>query len=257
MEKACYKCGARIGRAAINCYMCGVDQLAAPPIVAPSKSGSGLFWTIGAFVTGAIAIGYAYRDPRSDDKPVTSVESVVPAKPAQSAHDAYVEQLDREIASLSKLSPLDGADVATRDAILLETALIGAWSKIYAQGKTLELTTAETAKREKLKTLISKAQRQRFPVLRKALATALDEAMWKSDVDVANIGRGLRFTGGTFVLNRNIAAGFEAIQETARIMRYQRVTFEWHRGSRSTYYDLEPLPDGTVAELAGGAWIRI
>jgi hypothetical protein len=186
------------------------------------------------------------------DKPVSLASN---SSDQVSPKGKYLEQLDREIASLEKISPLKQSEVATKNDVVMGTALIGAWSKVYFEGKIFDLSSAENKRLEKFGNLLSKTQKQRFPVLRKAQAEIFKDSLWENDIEAAAIGRGLRFTGGMFAANRNIATAFSAVKDTAQLLRYDRVTFEWYRGSENTYYDLKPLPDEAIAELTDYGWV--
>lgn len=209
------------------------------------------------FVILVAIIGPKETKPSKTPPPLSSASEIkaLVDRTAEDAKKAYVEKVNREIVSLESIKPLSLEDVTTRDEITLNAALIGAWAKVYFEGDTLGLDAGGEARRQKLKGLISKAQKQRFPVLRRAQAKIFNDIMWENDVTVAPVGSGIRLTGGMFAANRNIANAMKALRETADILRYRRITFEWYRGSESTYYDLKPLPDGEVAELSGNRWV--
>jgi hypothetical protein len=88
----------------------------------------------------------------------------------------------------------------------------------------------------------------------------MDQILWEHDVDAAAIGErsaGLRLTAGMFAANRAIAQTQSSILETLTLLRFKRSTYEWYRGSATTYYDLETLDDAVLAVPGANGWVRV
>lgn len=209
-------------------------------------------------IIGALGGGEGAGGKETDASNVDAAETS--AADSASPKDEYLAQLDRELASLQKIETLDAADIDSKEGVMIQTALLGAWAKVYQDGASHELTPDEESKRKRFRSLVEKQNEQRFPKLRQAQARIIKQVMWENDVDVVSLGarnERLRLTGGVFAANRNIKEGMEALNETARLLRFKRVDFEWYRGADSTYYDLKPLPDRALATLSGAGWTEI
>ena len=178
---------------------------------------------------------------------------------AESPENEYEKKLDRELSSLRSMKVYNPSNMDKGQAIIIEAALLGAWAAVYHDGDQLDLNAQQKRKRAEFKDLVSREQVKRFPVLRRAQAKVYDEAGWESDIDAATIGASsstLKFTAGIFAANRNVQSGMNAVRETADILRYKRVMFEWYPGSEYQYYDLKPPADGEVLRFGKSSWIR-
>jgi len=261
-EKKCPRCAEVIKKDALVCKHCGhefsADDIATEKAkdAKNAKHGAlGCFGLIG-FILLIGMCAQRVQPPAGTNEAVAN-ESADAGAPS---HDKYIEQLKREVASLEKHERLDTSDWTSKDAIMIQVALIGVWGKLYAEGKDYTLTPADKALRERFRKLVSAEQVRRFPALRAAQARIFDKGMWEADVDVAATGAGnsnLRLTGGMFAANRNIKEGVEALSDTLGLLRFRRATFEWYRGSENTYYDLKPLADSVVATMGSGNWVTI
>ncbi|HEX8446257.1 MAG TPA: hypothetical protein VF649_06550 [Sphingomonas sp.] len=226
-------------------------------------SGFAGFLTIGAMakrpdlpITGTTSqIAMAERG-KAPAVPVAkvSVPIVSPQK------EAYLAQLRREIASLRKYELPLKEEIASKEMIQLQLAAIGAWAKVYADGSDMALIGSDEAERQTFKSLLAGVQKRLFPALRKAEGPVLDKALWESDIDVATLGAGfntMRFTGGLFAANRNIKSVQDTFEETASLLRFKRVNYEWYRGAGSQGYDMSPIGDDDVASLSVAGWTAL
>ncbi len=262
-EKKCPRCAETIKKDAQACKHCGhefsAEEMAAQKAAHARSAKNGAIGC-SAVLVALLLIGMCSTAHKEKGKQASPGSSASSETSPQVAHAKYVEQLEREVKSLEDRSPLDTSRWTNKDAITTEIALIGVWSKLYADGANHPLDAKQRALRQRFKKLVSIEQQRRFPALRAAQAKILDTGMWESDVDVAALDGGkrrLRVTGGIFAANRNIKSGFEALQDTLQTLRFRRVEFEWYRGSERTYYDLTPLPDGQLATLDGAGWTKI
>jgi len=261
-EKTCPRCAEVIKKAAAVCKHCGHEfsatELDDQRLKDKGNTAMGCI-ALGVIILGAFAM--CSRGGSTADNAVASANSTSAASTAtpspEQAHDQYVAQLKREIASLEGHPAIPEDQLASKEGITIQTALIGVWDKLYIDGADIDLSPDEKAMRAKFKRLLSAEQARRFPKLRAAQAKIFDAAMWEANVDVAAVGSAhddLRLTGAIFAANTNVKQGFESLQETLHMLRFKRATFEWYRGSDNQYYKLDTPKDTDVAALTDAGW---
>lgn len=202
---------------------------------------------------GLILLSIARCGSSDPGSPVT-VKTAAPPK-----LDPYLVRLQREVEALRKSPRLDRVPT-DRSGLFTEIALISGRIAIF-QDVPARLTREEGEVREQFQRLQAAYQRDAFPKLRKAQASLLRNALWEHDVEVAAVGarsENLRLTGGIFASNRGIKIAQDALGDALQMVRFKRVTYEWYRGSRDTYYDLDPPADGVLAIFgANTRWLPI
>jgi len=176
------------------------------------------------------------------------------ARPA--TRSAYMERVDRELAGLRTF---DGAQYYTsKDALMIEAGLFGAWARLVNEGGGFPLSPAEKGKVAQLRERVSGIQTREFPKMRQAYAKAIGDAMWEHDMEVTSGGqahRTLRLTAAIFAANVNIKKTQETVYEPSMLFRFKRLEFRWYRGQDDfTYYDLESPSDGAVRNLTEQGW---
>ncbi|OAV64720.1 hypothetical protein Barb6_03133 [Bacteroidales bacterium Barb6] len=105
--------------------------------------------------------------------------------------------------------------------------------------------------KDNLKKKLSKIQIENFPKMRKKAAVSLNNDLWESNIEVSVSGKGnttITFTGGTFASNANIKAYQDLFRYTANKLRFKRVQYKWYEYDNATYYTIESLNDGDLAE---------
>jgi hypothetical protein len=192
----------------------------------------------------------------SDDKSEIKAD----AKKAVVAPDQkYLEQLQREIASLKKEPSLRDVP-STKEGVLIGVVLIGARVKILEDAPKNLRAETKAAQAEYVR-LIKAYQRDAFPKLRMAQGKVWKEALWENDIDVAILGPSnstVRLTAGMFAANRNIKATHEAAAETLRSLRFKKNSFEWYRGADGYQYTMDVPADDVVASFSeSGMWIPL
>jgi hypothetical protein len=195
-------------------------------------------------------------DGSGNDKLATNAdEKKVVVAPDQK----YLEQLQREIASLNKEPSLRDVP-STKEGVLIGVVLIGARAKILEDAPKNLRAETKVAQAEYIR-LIKAYQRDAFPKLRMAQGKVWKEALWENDIDVAILGPSnstLRLTAGMFAANRNIKATHEAAAETLRSLRFRKNSFEWYRGADGYQYTMDGPTDDAVASFSeSGQWMPL
>lgn len=215
----------------------------------------------GLFVVMMIVVP---KDPKqqqianSEEKLETSkvAEKSAAPKKAQAPDQAYLEQLQREIASLKKKPGLEEVP-NTKESVLIGIVLIGARAKIIEDAPE-KLRPETKAAQDEYVRLIKAYQRDAFPKLRKAQGKVWKDTLWENDIDVAILGPSnstVRFTAGMFAANRNIKAAHEAAAETLAALRFRKDSYEWYRGARGYEYTMDGPADDVIATFSeGGGW---
>lgn len=197
---------------------------------------------------GAPSVGA--RTPNGSERPNARREAAPPQD------QQYYDQLEREVRSMRR-QPRHTTVENSRESVMAGILLLGARAQLLKTAP--EQMRPETRRLEtEYRQLHQAFQRDLYPRLRRAQAAVWDEALWESDVDAATIGgrhERIRFTGGIFASNRNVAEGFRSAEETLRILRFTHARYEWYRGSDWQEYTLEAPSDGTLATLNDdGSW---
>lgn len=171
----------------------------------------------------------------------------------------YLEQLQREIASLKKEPGLQDVP-STKEGVLIGVVLIGARTRLLEDAPENLRPETKVAQAEYVR-LIKAYQRDAFPKLRIAQGKVWKEALWENDIDVAILGPSnstLRLTAGMFAANRNIKATHEAAAETLRSLRFRKNSFEWYRGADGYQYTMDGPADDVVASFSeSGQWVPL
>ncbi len=190
---------------------------------------------------------------------VTPVNIANEKKSIAAPDQKYLEQLQREIASLKKEPSLQDAP-STKEGVLIGVVLIGARTKLLEGAPENLRAETKVAQAEYIR-LIKAYQRDAFPKLRMAQGKVWKEALWENDIDVAILGPSsstLRLTAGMFAANRNIKATHEAAAETLRSLRFRKNSFEWYRGADGYQYTMDGPADEVVASFSeSGQWIPL
>lgn len=189
------------------------------------------------------------EDSKSELKKVSPKVAVAPDQ-------AYLEQLQREIASLKKQPTL--TEIPTnKEGVLIGVVLMGARSKILENAPANLRPETKLVQTEYLR-LIKAYQRDAFPKLRKAQGKIWKDALWENDIDVAILGQAnttVRFTAGMFAANKNIKATHEIAGETLRTLRFKRDSYEWYRGADGYQYTMDGPDDDVIASFSdSGYW---
>jgi len=97
---------------------------------------------------------------------------------------------------------------------------------------------------------LKRKQEKAFPELRRAWVSAMDAAMWESNIEVDAEGRAasvVRFTGGVFASNKAVADAQESISDQVQRLRFKKVKYLWI-ASASEYqlYTIESKADGDL-----------
>lgn len=169
---------------------------------------------------------------------------------------AYLDQLQREIASLKKQPGLETIP-DTKESILIGIVLISARAQIIEDAPENLRPETKAAEDEYVR-LIKAYQRDAFPKLRKAQGKVWKDTLWENDIDVAILGSSnstVRFTAGMFAANRNIKAAHDAAAETLSALRFKKDSYEWYRGAAGYEYTMDGPADDVIATFSeSGVW---
>lgn len=172
---------------------------------------------------------------------------------------SYLEQLDREIASLPQINVADYIDSV--DRINTAIILIGAWTLLYEEGADLPLDAAAQQKRQRFRELIIRKQTEMLPRLRDAYGPAMRRQLWEADGSARTFGPGYRtveFVNVAFARNANIRDIHNEMRENLLILRFTRAQYKWFReASEYSYYTLEPPLDTELVMWESGARFRV
>ena len=172
---------------------------------------------------------------------------------------SYVEQLDREIASLPQVSAASYKE--TVDQINLGIILIGTWTLLYEQGADLPLDAAAQEKRQRFRSLLVRKQAEMLPALRDAYGPAMRQQLWEADGSAKTFGSGYRtveFVNVAFARNANIRDIHNEIRENLLMLRFTRAQYKWFKeASEYSYFTLEPPQDTDLAMWESGGRFRI
>jgi len=172
---------------------------------------------------------------------------------------AYIEQLDREIASIPSVQ----ASKYTEDITTINTGLllIGAWALLYERGENLILNEEARQKRQQFRQLLVRKQADLLPAMRDAYGPAMRQQLWEADGSARTIGAGYRtveFVSAAFARNANIQQIHLEIRENLMMLRFTRAQYKWfERASDFSYYTLEVPRDSDVVKWESGGRYRV
>jgi len=207
-------------------------------------------------VFGALAAGSADSGSSPASTSTSTTTSASPAAAPPQTKAEYVQQVDRELESLKTFD--GGKYRSSKDEILIETALFGAWAQLIRAADGYSLTLSERSRVLRLKQRVSQVQIREFPRMRAAWTRILADAVWEHDMTVTAGGeanRTLRLTSVVFASNGNIAEIQRTVHDPLELLRFKRVEYRWYRGADEyTYYRVETPPDGAVRQISGNGW---
>lgn len=152
----------------------------------------------------------------------------------------------------NNIKSLDGSDDINPPKSPEEFIIAVALFKAYA----VSINDAKLNKDKEVKILASelenkvvKYQIKNFPKLRKAYYELLREKLWENDIDVSLSGRNntiLRFTGGYFITNKNIASTQETLNEMLYYLHFKKTEYCWYEGGELIYYSMDSDNDNEI-----------
>lgn len=186
-------------------------------------------------------------------------EAARKAEAARSEVDQYLEQLDRELASMPGVSA--SKYTGTVDEINIGLILIGTWNLVYEKGASLSLDPDGQKKRQRFKEMLIRKQAEMFPVLRDAYGPAMRTQLWEADGSARTFGAGYRtveFVSVAFAANANIKKIHTQIQEQLLMLRFTRAQYKWFsQASEFSYYTMEPPKDTNLGKWEAGGRFRV
>lgn len=186
-------------------------------------------------------------------------ETARKADAARSEVNQYIEQIDRELASMPEVS----AKKYTKsiDEINIGLILIGTWNLLYEKGASLDLNPDGQNKRQRFKELLIRKQAEMFPALRDAYGPAMRTQLWEADGSARTIGAGYRtveFVSAAFAANANIKKIHTQIHEQLLMLRFTRAQYKWFaQASEFSYYTLEPPKDTDLGKWESGGRFHV
>lgn len=172
----------------------------------------------------------------------------------------YIEQLDREIASIPGVQ----ASKYTEDisSINIGLLLIGTWALLYEEGDKLELNNEAQRKRQQFRQLLANKQIQMLPAMRDAYGPAMRRQLWEADGSARTIGAGYRtveFVSTAFARNANIKQIHAEIRENLMMLRFTRAQYKWIKhAAEYSYYTLDVPKDTDIVKWeSGGRFINL
>lgn len=193
---------------------------------------------------------------KTDTKPSSGTPTEKQPVVEKTTTEKAVEQMEREIASMKKgTSPA----LADHKDIMIQMVVIGARAQILADN-TGPFTAEQRKTVDKFKSASANWQTKMFPKMRLAQAKIYNKALWEQNLEVSAYGsasKNIRFVGGMLASNAIKKQFHEQAMETLQLLRFNRDTYEWYRGSEGTYWDIGGLTDRTLAKLDGNGWVKI
>ncbi len=181
------------------------------------------------------------------------------ADAARAETELYLEQLDRELASLPGVSASKFTDSVSE--INMGLVLIGTWNLLYENGDSLNLDAEGQKKRQRFKELLVRKQAEMFPVLRDAYGPAMRSQLWEADGSARTLGAGYRtveFVSAAFARNANIKQIHAEMFENLLMLRFTRAQYKWFdQASEFSYYTLEPPKDTDLVTWGSGARFQL
>lgn len=179
---------------------------------------------------------------------------------AQQKAKAFMERVEREIASFSKIDLKKYT--GSKFGFLAVNALFQVWAGMVEEEKGLALTPEQQAIVERFKNNAIQVQRDLLPRVRDAYGPHMRKLLWDKDITARTFGDGFRtveFVGGLFASNRNIKAFNDELWETFRILRFTQVRYKWLNESKEyTYFEVKGPGDGELIAWGDkGAFRRI
>lgn len=187
----------------------------------------------------------------AEDEAIRQVEAAaLRAAEDEEKVTAYIEQLDREIASIPSVQ----ASNYTEDVTTINTGLllIRVWSLLYEEGGNLDLNEEAQQKRQQFRQLVVRKQTEMLPTMRDDYGPAMRQQLWEADGSARTIGAGYRtveFVSAAFARNANIQQIHLELRENLMMLRFTRAQYKWfERASDFSYYTLEVPRDSDIVK---------
>lgn len=272
----CPECKKRFSSTASACPSCGAPVAIAVEADAREKKAK----RIGLAVIGVIALVIAISSG-SDETPEKTVTQVPAradvhqqtgsgpstsiasadareAEPKEDVSQKYVEQLNREIASIPTITASKYTD--SFESITTGLMVIGAWGVLYEQGEQMSLDKDAQQKRHKFRALVSKKQAEMLPAMRNAYGPIMRDRLWEANGSARTVGQGYRtveFMSPAFASNANIKKINDQMYDTLIMLRFTRSQYKWFRQADDyTYYNLKSPKDSDIVEWKGNGLYR-
>ena len=179
------------------------------------------------------------------------IKSLVREQEAEAEANAYLAQVEREIAGL------DNFDVSTytasKETITIGLALFSVWADLARKASHHKLSPSQKKRVEVYRNKVRRVQANSLPRLRDAYGPVLRKSLWQFDMEASTYGAGYRtieFVGGVFAANRNIEEFHGQMRETLHQLRFKEARYKWYKGAdRFTYYKLDSPPDTELVVL--------
>lgn len=186
-------------------------------------------------------------------------EAARKAEAAKAEAEQYIEQLDRELASMPGVSAKKYT--GSVDEINVGLILIGTWNLLYENGANLDLGHDGQKKRQRFRELLVRKQAEMFPVLRDAYGPAMRTQLWEADGSARTIGAGYRtveFVSAVFAANANIKKIHTQVYEQLLMLRFTRAQYKWFaQASEFSYYTLKSPKDTDLVKWESGGRFRL
>ncbi len=201
----------------------------------------------------------ALRAAQAEKAALAKAERAAKAKAERQAKlDAYIAQLDREIASIPSINVRDYT--AEMEDITAGLLLLGAWALIYEDGNKFSLSDEAKAKRNTFKNLAVAKQKQLLPVMRDAYGPVMRQRLWEADSSARTVGSGYRtvqFTSATFARNANIKKVHLEWRNSLMMLRFTRAEYKWIKfASEYSFYTMTPPDDSELIIWNGRGGFR-
>ncbi|MFC0280310.1 hypothetical protein ACFOHK_08185 [Falsigemmobacter intermedius] len=139
---------------------------------------------------------------------------------------------------------------ADSQSIGLALGILEAAAKVYAEGKSKDLSEAASSEREQLRKALSSKQTTALPVLRDAYGPAMRKALWEADGKAKTFGKGYRtveFVNVSFARNANIKQIHTELFPTLMKLRFTRAQYKWVDADvEYQYFTLTPPKDSEI-----------
>ncbi len=194
--------------------------------------------------------GLAEQERQRREVEQKQLEAAAKEKKLAEVENKYRSALERELNSMRENPTMDDLEDLKEEEFYV-AILIAGRAQILADAP--ENISPDTKKLQQEYIRLLKAfQSDAFPRLRRQAVQKWREKLWANDVKVRVAGSRsdrVTFTAGIFAANRNKQAAHDGVLEVLKLLRFKRDTYEWYRGSESSYWDLEPPSDDVIATI--------
>lgn len=214
-------------------------------------------------ITTAVTSFYSSDVPQERRNSAQGLQLKAAIQSAMDAGSGSTPDDRAERAFQTQLANVEALEAAAPDnpiALWRRVDALSEAARVLQEHPPASLTPDAARSGARLRDALVSRQRKDFPILRKAYGEILGRAAWEQDIEVTVQGTGnktIRFIGGTFAANRNVASAQAVAQPNVDKLRFGRTQYEWYRGSEGQTYTLTTPSDGAVGLWENGRFVEV